>query len=365
MSFFTRFLRKSHNILKDPAEDVDLLFQQIQILAKKEDDIDPNLIQDSFDINSNFKYNDALIIVDMQNDFMSLDYRFYDNQEMKPSLATGEATEIIGCISMYANAILEKDYGFVIATKDFHHPEHASFAKFGPHCVLQSPGSELVPEIESVLRSYPKLWQKRTFIAIKAFYKDYDSFGAFPYTPKSAEDRINFGDLENVGKFTGSFVPDLHEESELYRDRNSKDGWQKKYDHLLKLRERCTTARASQPGGNPELSKDCHLVSLHTLLTNDVLVNYPGKKKKFDKDKNQLFICGVLGDYCVLDTAKNAKILGYKNVYIVFNLIRSLKKQGKPILDLQAKDWVDLVEHYGFGLVCWRSHELASSGPGP
>jgi nicotinamidase/pyrazinamidase len=75
----------------------------------------------------------ALIIVDFQNDFCP-----------GGALAVPEGDEIAGRLNELAGS---GEFGFVVATRDWHPPDHGSFAaQGGPwpvHCVAGTPGAEL------------------------------------------------------------------------------------------------------------------------------------------------------------------------------------------------------------------------------
>ena len=80
----------------------------------------------------------ALIIVDFQNDFTG-----------------GGALEVPGGdeISQRINALAASDeFGLVVATRDWHPPDHWSFNEQGGpwprHCVAGSPGAELHPALD-------------------------------------------------------------------------------------------------------------------------------------------------------------------------------------------------------------------------
>jgi nicotinamidase/pyrazinamidase len=75
----------------------------------------------------------ALVIVDFQNDFCP-----------GGALAVPDGDAIAGRINELAAS---GDYEFVVATRDWHPPEHGSFAEQGGlwpvHCVAGTPGAEL------------------------------------------------------------------------------------------------------------------------------------------------------------------------------------------------------------------------------
>jgi len=82
------------------------------------------------------KKSDCLIIVDLQNDFCP-----------GGALAVSGGDEIVGPV----NAIM-RFFPVVVATRDWHPPEHCSFnTEGGPwpsHCVQNTQGAELHPELD-------------------------------------------------------------------------------------------------------------------------------------------------------------------------------------------------------------------------
>ena len=83
---------------------------------------------------------DALIIVDYQSDFARPDGAL--------SVPAGE--EVAGHINELARA---GDYELVLATRDWHPPDHGSFTEQGGiwpvHCVQGTPGAELHPALDT------------------------------------------------------------------------------------------------------------------------------------------------------------------------------------------------------------------------
>src|SRR3954447_10034613 len=81
--------------------------------------------------------NEALLIIDFQNDFTP-----------GGALAVEHGDEIAGRINELA---VSGRYELIIATRDWHPPDHGSFvARGGPwpvHCVQDSPGAELHPAL--------------------------------------------------------------------------------------------------------------------------------------------------------------------------------------------------------------------------
>ncbi len=79
---------------------------------------------------------DGLIVVDVQNDFCA-----------GGALAVPDGDAVLAPI----NQLIEMS-DFVVATRDWHPPNHASFAAQGgrwpEHCVQGTPGAELHPQVE-------------------------------------------------------------------------------------------------------------------------------------------------------------------------------------------------------------------------
>ncbi len=82
---------------------------------------------------------DALIIVDVQNDFTP-----------GGALAVPDGDAVIPAINALASDSL-----FVVATRDWHPPDHGSFAEQGGvwpvHCVAESEGAQLALEVDQDL----------------------------------------------------------------------------------------------------------------------------------------------------------------------------------------------------------------------
>ena len=80
----------------------------------------------------------ALLIVDYQNDF-----------NPGGALAVPGGDEIAGRLNELAGS---GDYDLVVATRDWHPPDHGSFAEHGGpwpvHCVAGTPGAELHPALD-------------------------------------------------------------------------------------------------------------------------------------------------------------------------------------------------------------------------
>ncbi len=115
--------------------------------------------------NSGLQATDALILVDMQNDFMP-----------GGALAVASGDEIVTPLNRLA-AEFERRGLPVVATRDWHPAKHCSFQDQGgpwpPHCVAATPGAEFHPAL-----SLPK----RTHLVSKATSADRDAYSGFDHT---------------------------------------------------------------------------------------------------------------------------------------------------------------------------------------
>ncbi len=108
---------------------------------------------------------DALLIVDVQNDFLP-----------GGSLAVSGGDEVVPALNRYIRAC--ESYGLpVYATRDWHPPRHCSFRDQGgpwpPHCVAGTPGAEF-PEALRLPSS--------TALISKALSPDKDAYSGFQDT---------------------------------------------------------------------------------------------------------------------------------------------------------------------------------------
>jgi len=77
---------------------------------------------------------DALILVDLQNDFCP-----------GGSLAVKEGDTVVPVVNE-----LQKHFALVVATKDWHPAGHSSFETlWPPHCVQETPGAEFVADLDT------------------------------------------------------------------------------------------------------------------------------------------------------------------------------------------------------------------------
>lgn len=108
---------------------------------------------------------DALVIVDMQNDFMP-----------DGALPVPNALTIIPIINKYVEVFV-KSRGVVVATRDWHPPNHISFKSRGgpwpPHCVKGTKGAEFHPDL---------MLPSNTIVISKAYDEDMEAYSGFEKT---------------------------------------------------------------------------------------------------------------------------------------------------------------------------------------
>lgn len=108
---------------------------------------------------------DALIAVDVQRDFLP-----------GGSLAVPEGDAVVPVLNEYIRRFVRADLP-VIATRDWHPPDHCSFAAQGgpwpPHCVRETRGAEFAPDL-----ALPK----DVVIVSKATQTGADAYSAFDGT---------------------------------------------------------------------------------------------------------------------------------------------------------------------------------------
>jgi nicotinamidase/pyrazinamidase len=113
---------------------------------------------------------DALLITDIQNDFLD-----------KGALPVPNGNQVIPILNAYAK-IFENVNATVIASRDWHPPNHLSFKEQGgpwpPHCVQNTKGAEFHPELKLT---------RCTVIVSKATHAGKEAYSAFDGTTLAEE----------------------------------------------------------------------------------------------------------------------------------------------------------------------------------
>jgi nicotinamidase-related amidase len=290
----------------------------------------------------------------MQYDFVDQPFTEFNNGKERIIYAEGGAfsapessyivPEIAGLVPKFKNSL-------IIATKDYHPKDHCSFKEgnppYPPHCVVGTKGAKIVKPIWKAIRSLAN-----AYIAFKGFHPEYDSYSALEYkTTTTPTLRCKDGDDTS---WTGSFVVKTTDNQyrKLYDGRaaavrfgaddnyyDRSDTYSKQYnppeDEFKELVDACTDNNDRKYFNKTS----CDLQHVEELL------------KRKDKNTTNIFICGLVGDICVLDTAINLIKNGYKNVYIIFDLTRMVYIPGpgyimppKKYAEILNKNDIKLIE---------------------
>ena len=125
----------------------------------------------------------ALLIVDMQNDFMP-----------GGALPIPQADKIIPIINE-----LQNKFDLVFASQDWHPEKHCSFRNYPPHCVQKTHGAELADELQ---------WSNIEYIFQKGIDSHIDNFSIFDYEDGNA---ISYRHMSTAAEFLRSYnVTDLY-----------------------------------------------------------------------------------------------------------------------------------------------------------
>lgn len=183
------------------------------------------------------------------------------------------------------NSLLEK-FHKIIATKDYHSRNNCSFTENGgtydAYHVRGEADSRFNPDFEAKLREV--LPRKDLHVVFKGLFDDTNSFGAFGYDEDYASQRLAFSGQTCPLHHTGGFeLGNFHPDQDL-------DG-----------------PSVEQP-----------VESQKGLSTMEVI----GPQEK-DNIKPNLFVCGIVSDFCVLDTLVMAKKSGrFQEVHFVVDASR-------------------------------------------
>ncbi len=130
------------------------------------------------------KDKDALIIVDVQRDFCS-----------GGSLPVPEGEKIVPILNKYIEKF-SKAGALIVATRDWHPPNHVSFKGYGgiwpPHCIQGTPGAEFHPDLN--LPKEAKIISKAT-LADKEAYSGFDGTGLEIELKNAGIQRVFIGGL--------------------------------------------------------------------------------------------------------------------------------------------------------------------------
>jgi nicotinamidase-related amidase len=303
----------------------------------------------------NVQEKDVLFIIDMQYDFVDQPFTEFNNGEERIIHIKGgafSAPQSKDIVRNIAKLVPKFKHSLIIATKDYHPKKHCSFKEekregYPSHCVVGTKGAKIVKPIWNAIRSLAN-----AYIAFKGFHPEYDSYSALKYDKTTTIPTVRCKANDDTS-WTGSFVVKINGDQyrKLYDegasavrlgavpyidDYDRSDTYSKQYNppenEFKKLVDACT-----------DNNDRCDLQHVEELLKS--------KKIENNKPSSKIFVCGLVGDICVLDTAINLIKNGYENVYIIFDLTRMVYIPGPGYImppekyaDILNKNEIKLIE---------------------
>lgn len=262
-----------------------LLDELLNLLAKEGVTVD--------EVSRSPRVQDVLFVIDMQTDFL-------------PGGAFGVAegdSAIPEIVRLMVDVFPKGALTFV--TRDYHPVDHCSFASYGghfpSHCVQGSEGSYINAAIGDAIKERGK---DNTSVVFKGFSEDIDSFGAVAYSDESADQRLctNPNGLACSSTWTGSFVLKC---SNIDNDVNA------------------------PPDFTAVLYRKDVIDVVRKRLKEFLNANSSASSGAATDQRPDAYVCGLALDFCVLDTALNARKSGvFNNVYIVVNAARAAHIPG-------------------------------------
>ena len=143
-----------------------------------------------FHMNENYYAKTALIVTDVQNDFVE-----------GGSLAVEHGREVVGPINLLADQV-RSGGGVVVYSDDLHPPDHSSFESQGgqwpTHCVIGTFGQEFVPDLKV---NGP--------IFDKATEKDVDSYSSFGGRLRGSQKKVTLDEYLRENGITHNIIAGL------------------------------------------------------------------------------------------------------------------------------------------------------------
>lgn len=250
---------------------------------------------------------DALLVIDMQNDFIP-------SNDIKTGgrFAVAEGDLIVPlCVDLISQTMMAG--GHVYATRDYHPVDHASFSTeggpFPPHCVQGTSGSKLHPSIARAMAEAVCADDARAKVAFKGMHEDIDSFGALPYMD-GGEGRIT----KRRGKLC----------TEAYTGCAAAP-----WTGCLFLK--CSALRFD---GDIDVNAPPDMLAVHHgsrpihrgTERPRCVQNMVSELR--DSGARRILLCGLALDFCVCDTALNASAAGFDEVVIVLDAARPAHIDG-------------------------------------
>lgn len=259
--------------------------------------------------------DDALVIIDMQNDFLVMD------PVHNPNGGAFGVPEGNKCIVPICRMIQQASEvgATIVTTRDYHPVDHVSFmtegGPFPPHCVQGGEGSKVVPDIAEEMAKAKNIHPDKVHVVFKGFHEDADSFGGFPYAestnyPNATKEG---GPGEGIGRICT-----------------------RKPGNVATCPMSCSTAPWTgsiivQQSALQMAAEEKQVTADDINCPPDIMgMHEEGKRGRKtlheylqENGIQRLFVCGLALDFCVLDTCINAKAHGFKDVYLVIDAARA------------------------------------------
>ncbi len=246
--------------------------------------------------------DDALLIIDMQHDFLLKDAVTNPDGGRFGSPEGDQCVEpIVKLIELFAER-----GGHVIATRDYHPHDHASFTTCGgpypPHCVQGTKGSELVPEIAAALAAAMRTaGNERIGVCFKAMHEKVDSFGALPYA--KASEHVAPRNAGEAGLV----------EAGLPKRCAAVGCCSAPWTGSIFLKQSAISGPLSAADASPFGELDANAPPDLLALLDDGVERRVTNLQQALEGRKRIFVCGLCLDVCCLDTCVNAAEFGFRS----------------------------------------------------
>ena len=312
--------------------------------------------------NHNPKPNDVLFVIDMQYDFLPyMNSENYTNPSMvnKGGGGSFQVSEGEGVVNGIAELIKEWK-GKIIATKDFHPKEHCSFTSttgiYPPHCIAGTKGANIVKQISDALESKNNKNKNKVAIGYKGYDKTVNSYSGVKYVKKNSGNFQN-----NNSKPSINYVSSRQPVGNDFKNAEGKCTCS--YDN-----QNNTIVKTGAIIVEFEHNKKIELSSVlnfgnnnnrNSRLIAESIKNTSRTVESFyntNSPKN-FYVCGLAGDYCVIDTAINLKNANpNSNVYIYADLTRYVLLPPNNFRPTKPSTIAKKCEHYGIKFIFYNKN---------